>query len=81
LITSLSFGPILVLGLIAAFSLRKQFWTLLPVYLLFAYFTAVHMVTIASLRYRLPLEPFLILLAAGPIATLYSRHAEGLAKR
>lgn len=81
LITALSFGPILVLALVSAFSRRKQFWTLLPVYLLFAYFTAVHVITIASLRYRLPLEPFLILLAAKPISGLYLKAARKFAKR
>ena len=73
MITALSFGPILVLALISASSLRKLFRTLLPVYLLFAYLTAVHVVTIASLRYRLPLEPFLILLAAKQLSDLYAK--------
>src|SRR4029079_13126887 len=81
LITVLSFGPILALALVSAFSLRQQFRTLLPVYLLFAYFTAVHVITIASLRYRLPLEPFLILLAAKPISGLYSKAARKFAER
>jgi hypothetical protein len=37
---------------------------LLPVYLLIAYFTLVHAAAIASLRYRLPIEPFFIVMAA-----------------
>jgi hypothetical protein len=50
---------------------------LLPIGLLMAYFTFVHAVTIASLRYRLPLEPFLIVLAAEPLA----RAGQWLSKR
>ena len=79
-ITALSFGPILVLALVSAVAERRRFATLLPVYLLFAYFTAVHTITIASLRYRLPLEPFLILLAARPIAAFYMISAGRFAK-
>lgn len=73
LVSILSFGPVLVLAIAAAWMLRGMFMTLLPVYLLIGYFTFVHMVTIASLRYRLPLEPFLILLAAAPLGTLLSK--------
>jgi hypothetical protein len=40
------------------------------IYLVVGYFTLVHIVTIASLRYRLPLEPLLIILAAEPLAAL-----------
>lgn len=72
-IAILSFGPVLVLAIIAAFMLRGMFATLLPIYLLIGYFTVVHMITIASLRYRLPLEPFLILLAAAPLSRMASR--------
>jgi hypothetical protein len=32
--------------------------------MLFLYFTALHMVFMAITRYRLPLEPFLIILAS-----------------
>jgi hypothetical protein len=38
------------------------------VVLLAAYLTAVHMVLAASARYRLPLEPFLIILAASAVS-------------
>ena len=42
---------------------RYYFRELTPVLALFSYLTAVHMVTIGSLRYRFPLEPFLIIFA------------------
>jgi hypothetical protein len=69
-ISALSFGPILALALICA-GLRWRQWRLLaPFYLIVGYFTFVQLVTIASLRYRFPIEPLLIVLAAEPAAAL-----------
>jgi hypothetical protein len=68
LISAGSFGPILLLALVSAVRNRHRFGALSPIYLLIGYFTLVHIVVIASLRYRLPLEPFLILLASEPMA-------------
>lgn len=73
LITALSFGPVLVLALICAVRWRRQWRLLAPLYLIIGYFTFVHVVTIASLRYRLPLEPLLIVLAAEPLAAFVER--------
>ncbi len=67
LISVLSFGPVLLLAIVGAFQRWTLFSRLLPIYLLIAFFTLLHVVTIASLRYRLPLEPFLIVLAAEPL--------------
>jgi 4-amino-4-deoxy-L-arabinose transferase-like glycosyltransferase len=67
-ISAASFGPILLLAILSAVCWRSQWLRLVPIYLLTAYFTLVHTITIASLRYRLPLEPFLIVLASAPIA-------------
>lgn len=73
LISAASFGPVLALALIALVRLRRQWRELLPIATLIGYFTALHVVTIASLRYRLPLEPFLIVLASEPLAALLAR--------
>jgi len=67
-ISIVTYGPVLLLAIVGAVRLRKRWDMLLPIGLLMAYFTFVHAVTIASLRYRLPLEPFLIVLAAEPLA-------------
>jgi 4-amino-4-deoxy-L-arabinose transferase-like glycosyltransferase len=70
-ITALSFGPVLLLALGCAAWRWRQWRGLAPIYLMIGYFTFVHVVTIASLRYRLPIEPLLIILAAaalGPLA-------------
>lgn len=63
-VSMLSFGPILLLTIVSlCFSAR--FWiNLVPVYLIVIYFTVIHCATIASLRYRMPIEPFLIILAS-----------------
>ena len=64
IVSAASFGPILVLAVICAiFSYAPQ-RLLMPFYLLFAFFTLMHAITIASLRYRLPLEPLLIIMAS-----------------
>lgn len=48
-----------------------------PVWALFLYLTAMHSVFFTSLRYRLPLEPFLCLLAAVGVNELRRRRARG----
>ena len=73
LISAASFGPILLLALIGAIRRWRQWRALAPLYLIVGNFTAVHIITVASLRYRLPIEPILILLAAEPLAALIER--------
>ena len=70
IISAASFGPILALALLSALRWRLRWRELAPLYLVIAYFTFVHVVTIASLRYRLPIEPLLIVLAAEPLSAL-----------
>jgi 4-amino-4-deoxy-L-arabinose transferase-like glycosyltransferase len=60
----LSYGPVLVLSIIFfLFFSRKVLRLTIPCILLIVYLTAVHMITISSIRYRLPIEPFLIIFA------------------
>jgi 4-amino-4-deoxy-L-arabinose transferase-like glycosyltransferase len=70
----LSFVPVLGLALVflAAWGWRERA-VIAPVVLLAAYLTAVHMVLAASVRYRLPLEPFLIILAATAVSRFIPR--------
>lgn len=73
IISVASFGSILALALVCALHRRRQWRLFAPLYLIIGYFTFVHMVTIASLRYRFPIEPILILLAAEPLARIVER--------
>jgi len=79
-IVALSYGPALALALLAAWLYRERWRRFMPMYALFAYFTLVHSITIASLRYRLPLEPFLVVFAAGAAAWLWSRERDKTAR-
>lgn len=72
-ISILSYGVILAFALYGVIVTRKEYKMLFPIYLLFAYFTFIHIVIIASLRYRLPLEPFMILFASVAIVNFYSK--------
>ena len=67
-ISIISYGPIFILFLISIVMHIKMYKKLSVIYILFIYFTLIHMVVIASLRYRLPLELFMILLSM-PIVT------------
>jgi len=68
-----SYGVILLFALISTFVNRRRWRRFSPIFALVAIFTVLHMIVIASLRYRLPLEPFLIALAAGPLAGILRR--------
>lgn len=73
-VSLLSYGVVLLLAI--GFVLRSGFHyfrTLLPILALFGYLTLVHMVTIGSIRYRFPLEPFLIIFAAHFVAGVGQR--------
>jgi 4-amino-4-deoxy-L-arabinose transferase-like glycosyltransferase len=60
-----SYVPILFLSIAYAVSCgREAFIRITPILLFAGYMTALHMVFVGSIRYRLPIEPFLIVLAA-----------------
>ncbi|MCP4327269.1 MAG: hypothetical protein GY791_02380 [Alphaproteobacteria bacterium] len=65
----LSYGAVLALAVWFLIAHAKGRWRpLSPVLLFTAYLTLVHIVTIASIRYRFPIEPFLIAFAAVVLA-------------
>ncbi|MDR1508462.1 MAG: hypothetical protein LBS53_02355 [Synergistaceae bacterium] len=68
----LSWGIACPLGLFSVFLSRKKWKELLPIFLLVLYYTFIHIVVIASLRYRLPIEPFFIILGADCLTRLRS---------
>ena len=73
LMSLLSFGVVLSGTLVGVFWLREHNRVLSLLYLLIIYFTAIHMVTIGSIRYRLPVEPFLIVITSLVLAKVIRR--------
>jgi 4-amino-4-deoxy-L-arabinose transferase-like glycosyltransferase len=76
-----SFLPVLILTVIylVIWGWRERI-LIAPILAWGAYLTLIHMIFISSLRYRLPLEPFMILFAAVAIMRLgrwaFKRHSE-----
>ena len=64
LISIVSFVPVLLLAGIGLFLKRRMLRRLSPILLFGAGYTGVHMIIVGTIRYRLPLEPFLIVFAA-----------------
>ncbi|MHA1537434.1 MAG: hypothetical protein ACTSUD_07750 [Alphaproteobacteria bacterium] len=73
-ISLLSYGLMLAAALIFFLKFAKRRWRMIsPILLLAAYLSAIHMITIGSIRYRYPLEPFLIILGCFTLARLMER--------
>jgi 4-amino-4-deoxy-L-arabinose transferase-like glycosyltransferase len=72
LVGAASFGPVFALSLLCLIQIqhRGRLVDLLPFLITIGYFTALYTITIPSIRYRLPIEPLLIVLAASPAAAL-----------
>ena len=69
IVSAASFLPVLLLSMVGAvWGVGRYGRKLIPIALFVGYTTAVHMVTIGSLRYRFPMEPFLVILASAPSA-------------
>ncbi len=70
----LSYVPVMGLALyFLAVEGWRRFWRLSPILGYVAYLTLVHMATIGSVRYRVPMEPFVILFAGAGAARLVAR--------
>lgn len=68
-------ASVLSYGVLLGFSIlylviegRRHFHLLAPILVLTAYLTLVHMATIASIRYRFPLEPFIVILGSAGVS-------------
>lgn len=73
LISMFSYGPVLLLsitGLMLSFHNRKK---LVFIYFLIAFVMLVNLAFVSSLRYRLPIEPYLIMFAGYTLASLGRR--------
>ena len=69
-LTILSFLPILILGAIGMFLRRGMLRRLSPIYLFGLAYTGVLMIIVGTIRYRLPLEPFLIVFSGAALSEL-----------
>ncbi len=73
-VSLLSYGLMLAAALIFFLRFAKGRWReVSPILLLAAYLSAIHMITIGSIRYRYPLEPFLIILGCFTISRFMER--------
>jgi len=68
-----SYGIVFILSIYSLFGFRKQFLNYAPMLLYTFLLTGIHLVFIASVRYRLPIEPFMIILAAPVVQVLVSK--------
>jgi hypothetical protein len=66
-------------GLVATWRTRRR--ALLPVYLMLAAAVAQNVLLYSTMRFRAPIEPLLVLLAAGFLATVLPRSAAALHRR
>jgi hypothetical protein len=71
-ITTLSLIPIIFFAFVTLITKRKMFKQFTPILGFVVYLTMVHMVTLASVRYRYPLEPLLIVIAAPSITIIWN---------
>ncbi len=77
-VSAASFIPMICLGLWGLVgTLRMRFVVSLPIFAYLGFLTLVHMVTFGSIRYRIPLEPFVLIFAAAGAVDLMSRFGAG----
>lgn len=74
----LAYGAVLALATLGAWLARGRWRRLLPVYLVLASLTAVYSVFFVHTRYRMVLEPFLLLLAGQALARVWQRLSDRL---
>jgi len=67
-----SFGPVLFFAAITFWTLPEHRTKLSLIAVFIIYYTAIHVISIGSIRYRLPLEPLLISLSAVSFSNLFS---------
>ena len=74
-VSFLSFAPVLLLAMIYLMLRgRRDLRIVTPILLLGGYLTCVHMVVPGSIRYRIPLEPFLIVLTAAAVTEVAAKN-------
>jgi 4-amino-4-deoxy-L-arabinose transferase-like glycosyltransferase len=74
--SGVSFVPLFLAAAAGAWMTRARWRDLGILYLLAVYFTVVHMVFMAVMRYRLPIEAFLLVLAGAVVARIVAPSGE-----
>lgn len=69
----LTYGVVFALFLVSLFYEKEKKVLVSPLLLYMLLLTGIHLVFIASLRYRFPLEPFMIIMASGVLVKLLRR--------
>ena len=69
-ISLLSFGPVLVLAIIGVVLLHRRWRELLLLLSPVVYYSLLHVIFVGSTRYRTPVEPFLMVVAAYVVRTI-----------
>jgi hypothetical protein len=69
-VSVLSIVPVLLLAGVGAFLARRELRRLSPILLFGAGYTLLHMALVGTIRYRLPLEPFLICFSGVAISAM-----------
>jgi hypothetical protein len=77
IISLLSYGPVLLLAIWGMIDSRRRWRGSVILYLPLLFFLIVHLVILGSIRYRLPITPYLILFAGYGIVTL-ARKLKGI---
>ena len=72
-ISLLSFGPVLVLAIIGVVLLRRRWRGLLLLLSPVVYYSLLHVIFVGSARYRAPVEPFLMVVAACVVRMILAR--------
>jgi len=70
IVSILSFSSVLVLSMVSLVVLRSRIRLLGLLLAFILYYTLIHVITIGSIRYRLPLEPILIALASAGVSRI-----------
>lgn len=73
LVGFLSYAPLFFFFFWGMWLWRKRFWYLSPVACLCVYYSGLHMFFPAVIRYRLPIEPFMIAVAAATLVDWFRR--------
>ncbi len=73
LVSLFSYVSVMITAIYGIFLARKMWRRFLIFYLLFASFTFTHMIFVGSVRYRVPIMPFMIIFSAYTLSWIYTK--------